>query len=106
MQTYRGDTFEFDFNAKSINGEAYIFKTGDSLKIGVKEKASNMKYVLFKKIDIKEDTETITISFSHEEMKKCNVGDKILEVELTDKEGNVRTLYQDTLTIMEDVINE
>jgi len=106
VETYRGDTFEFDFNASSINGEAYIFKAGDSLKVGVKEKASNIKYVLFKKIDIKEETDTIPIVFSHEEMKKCYVGDKILEIELTDKDGNVRTLYQDKLTILEDIINE
>jgi len=106
MQVFRGDTFEFDFNATSKDGGAYIFEPGDSLKIGIKQKLSNTKYVLFQKIDIEEEMDTVTVIFSHEEMKKCCKGDKILEVELTDKNGVVRTLYQNKITILEDVIDE
>lgn len=106
MQVYRGDTFEFDFQATSKDGGVYTFKPGDSLKVGVKQKASNSKYILFQKIDIEEELEEITIVFSHEEMKKCCKGDKVLEIELTDKEGAVRTLFQNKLTILEDIIDE
>lgn len=106
MDIFRGDTFEFDFDAKFTDGETYIFKPGDTLKVGVKQKLSNTNYILFQKIDIEEETDTVTVIFSHEEMQKCCKGDKILEVELTHKNGTVRTLYQNKITILEDVIDE
>ena len=106
MEIYRGDTFEFDFSSTLTDGTTYIFKEGDLLKIGVKEKLNNSRYLLYREVKIEKETDKIAIVFKPEETKKCSKGDKLLEVELTDKEGNVRTLYQDKLTIKEDLINE
>lgn len=106
MQFFRGDTFEFDFSSSLADGEAYVFQEGDILKVGVKEKLNASRYLLFKEIEIEGQTELVTISFTAEETRKCKVGKKILEVELTDNSGRVRTLYQDNVTIKEDLINE
>ena len=42
MEIYRGDTFKVDFTA-TLDGSVYQFKTGDTLKVGVKDKLSNTK---------------------------------------------------------------
>ena len=106
MQIFRGDTFEFDFHSISADGSTYIFKPGDLLKVGVKEKLSNTRYLLYREVQIDKETEEITVMFTPEETKRLSKGDKMLEVELTDKEGKVRTLFQGKLTIKEDLINE
>lgn len=103
---YRGDTFEFDFSSTSTDGSTYVFEEGDLLKFGVKEKFSNTRYLLYREVQIEKETEEITVMFTPDETKKCSKGDKILEVELTDKDGKVRTLFQGKLTIKEDLINE
>lgn len=106
MDIYRGDTFEFDFNAILDDGATYTFQEGDLLKIGVKQKVSNTNYILYREIEILEDTNVVTIIFDHEETKKLCKGDKILEVELTNPLGRVTTLCQEKITVLEDVINE
>ena len=106
LQIFRGDTFEFDFNSKTADGSLYIFKVGDLLKVGVKEKLSNTRYLLYREVQIEEEAEEITVMFTPEETKRLSPGDKMLEVELTDKEGKVRTLFQGKLTVKEDLINE
>lgn len=103
---YRGDTFEFDFYSTSTDGSTYVFKQGDLLKFGVKEKLSNTRYLLYKEVRIEKEAEEVTVMFKPEETRKCSKGVKILEVELTDKDGKVRTLFQGKLTIKEDLINE
>jgi hypothetical protein len=106
MDIFRGDTFKFDFTANLEDGTAYEFQVGDTLKEGVKDKLSNSRYVLFKTINFEKPTETIPIVFSHEETKRWCEGDKILEIELTDTQGNVYTLVQEKIKIVGDVINE
>lgn len=105
LTCYRGDTLKFDFIA-TLEGENYPFKMGDTLKVGIKDKLTNSKYVAFKKFTVEEETEIVPVFFSHEETKKWSLGDKILEVELTDTDGIVTTLYQEKIKVMGDVINE
>ena len=105
MDIYRGDTFKFDFTATK-NGEPFNFRNGDSVKVGIKNKLTNPKYELFKKILVEEETDTIAVNFTHNDMMNVCEGEKILEIELTDTEGNVSTLYQDKINVMGDVINE
>jgi hypothetical protein len=106
MEIYRGDDFDFEFSSILDDKTNYIFQPGDILKVAVKEKMSNSKYLLFKKIEIEKETDTVSIAFDHQQTKKCSKGNKILEVELTNKDGRVITLYQEKLTILEDIINE
>lgn len=106
MEIYRGDTFKFDFTASLEDGTEYEFQKGDVLKIGIKEKLTNSRYSYYKKIKIEDAKKTIKFVFSHEETKKFCEGDKILEIELTDNQGNVYTLNQEKITIVGDVINE
>lgn len=106
MNIFRGDTFRFEFTSALEDGSLYEFQVGDIIKVGIKNKLSNPKCALFKRIDIEEATDTLQIEFSHEEMKKCCEGDKLLEVELTRTNGDVITLYQEKITIVGDVINE
>ena len=106
MQVYRGDTFKFDFTAEAEDGSLYEFQIGDIVKVGIKNKKTNTKCALFQKIEITEATDTLHIVFSHQEMKKCCEGDKLIEIELTKANGEVSTLLQDKLTVVGDVINE
>lgn len=106
MNIFRGDTFKFDFTSALEDGTLYKFETGDIVKVGIKSKLTSSKCALFKRIDVEEPTEVLHIEFSHDEMKKCCEGDKLLEVELTRTNGDVITLYQEKLTIVGDVINE
>lgn len=105
MDIIRGDTLKLDFSA-TLGKEVYEFKMGDVLKVGIKDRLSSSKYVLFKTYTIDKPTETVIIFFSHEEMKKCSLGDKILEVELTESDGIVSTIYQEKIKVKGDVINE
>lgn len=107
MRIFRGDTFEFDFSANLINGTPYIFQTGDTLKAGVKNSIGNNEYMLYDKKIIEDDIQTVTFSFPHTETIKLIPQKKaILEVELTDTQGKVMTLYQENIEIAGDVINE
>lgn len=106
MEHFRGDTFRFNFYATLEDGTNYVFQKGDIIKVGIKQKLANSKCFLYRKIVIEEPTSEIPITFTHEEMKRTCEGDKLLEVEWTDKYGNVATLYQEKLTIVGDVINE
>lgn len=105
MDIFRGDTFKFDFTASLEDGTLYKFQPGDTLKVGIKERLTNPKCGVLKTIDIEEEAETIKIVFTHEETKKWCEGNKILEVELTDTQGNVYTLSQEKITVKGDVIN-
>jgi hypothetical protein len=102
---FRGDTFKVDITA-TLDEEPYWFKKGDILKVGIKEKLSNSKCGLYKKIDIDKDIESVRVCFTDKEMKKVCEGEKILEAELTTAEGEVFTIYQDKIKIKGDVINE
>lgn len=107
MEIFRGDTFKFDFDATFQDGTKYTFKAGDTLKAGIKYDIKKSDYELYQKKTIEKDTETITFEFSHEEMMKVRVSNNsILEIELTDTSGRVSTLYQETIQIAGDVINE
>ncbi len=102
---YRGDTLRFDYTAELEDGTAYEFQPNDIIRVGIKDRLTSSKYVLYKEININEVTPKLRISFSADEMKKCSLGDKLLEIELTDTQGNVYTLSQEKLTIVGDVIN-
>ena len=106
MEFYRGNDFYFDIGAElEEDGSVFEFNVGDIIKVGIKDKLSNTNYVLFKEIEVTEKTDTISIHFTNEETKKFSEGDKILEVELTEKlNGAVSTIYQDKLTIKGEVI--
>jgi hypothetical protein len=106
MNIFRGDTFKFDFTSALEDGTLYKFEVGDIIKVGIKNKKTNSKCALFRKIEIEEPTDTLHIEFTHKEMKKCCEGDKLLEVELTRTNGDVITLYHEKITIVGDVINE
>ena len=106
MKIYRGDTFKFDFNATLEDGTPYIFQVGDILRVGIKAKLTNPRCVLIKEIKIEEETDSVHVIFPSNETKKFCLGDKLIEVELTDTLGNVTTLSQEKLTVIGDVINE
>ena len=106
MEHFRGDTFRFDFTANLEDETIYEFQKGDILKVGIKSKLSNTKCACLKVINIEEATKVVNIVFPHEETKKWCEGEKILEVELTDTQGNVYTLIQEKIKIVGDVINE
>lgn len=105
MEFYRGDDFSFDFGTTFENKEDYVFQVGDIIKVGVKTRETQSRYELYKEIKITEATDTITISFTNKETKRVSAGDKLIEIELTQANGTVRTLFQDKLTVKGDVVN-
>lgn len=106
MRIYRGDTFKFDFSAKFEDGSDYTFQIGDTVKAGIKLTVKNTDYVVKKEMDIEEPTAEITFVFSHEDMLNAPIKEAVLEVELTDGDGVVSTIYQQPIEIVGDVINE
>lgn len=106
IKVFRGDTFKFNFNSALEDGTPYKFQPGDLIKVGIKTRLSNPRCAVLKTITIEEETDLIKVIFPHEETKKWCEGDKILEVELTDTQGNVYTVLQEKMTIVGDVINE
>ena len=104
LSVYRGDDFYFDIGANYEDDSILEFNTGDIIRVGVKDKLTNSRYVLFKEIPIEQKTDTESVHFTGQETKKCSEGEKILEVELTQTDGSVSTLYQDKLTLKGDVI--
>lgn len=103
---YRGDTFRVDITASLKDGTVYEFQQGDTIKVGIKSKLSNAKCACLKTINIEEAAKVVNVVFPHDETKRWCEGEKILEVELTDTQGNVYTLSQEKLKIVGDVINE
>lgn len=106
MQIYRGDTFKFEFSATLEDGTEHTFKEGDILKVGIKPRITNSEYQIYQKRQITEPTKTVLFEFSHEETMKMTIGEKIMEIELTDTSGVVSTLYQEQIIVVGDVINE
>lgn len=106
MRIYRGDTFKFDFSARFEDGSEYTFQIGDVVKAGIKLTVKNTEYVVLIEKTIEESTKQITFVFSHEDMLNAPIKQAILEVELTDGDGVVSTLYQQPIEIVGDVINE
>ena len=106
MNIYRGDTFKFNFTAKLEDETPYKFQPGDLIKVGIKARLTNPRCAVLKPIIIEEEKDSVQVVFSHDETKKWCEGDKILEVELTDTQGNVYTILQEKITIVGDVINE
>lgn len=104
MQFFRGDSFKYDIGAKMDDGSLYLFLPGDVLKVGIKNKLSNTRYVAFKEIEVTEKTTAVTVEFTPSETRKWSLEPKILEAELTDTHGDVRTIYQDKIEMKGDVI--
>ena len=101
---FRGDTFKYDIGVKMGDGSLYVFIPGDIIRIGIKNKLTNSRYVAYKEIEIEEKTTEVTVEFPPKETKKWSLEPKILEVELTDTHGDVRTIYQDKIEMKGDVI--
>ena len=106
MKIFRGDTFKFDFSAYLENGTIHTFQAEDILKVGMKANTRSSEYILYQEKQITEQTDVVTFEFTHEEMIEATLGEKLLEIELTDTSGRVSTLYQEEIIIVGDVINE
>lgn len=104
MQFFRGDTFKYDIGAKLDNGSLYVFLPGDTLRVGIKNKLTNTKYIAYKEIEITKKTTSVTIEFPPTETRKWRLEPKIIEAELIDTHGDVRTIYQDKIEMKGDVI--
>ena len=76
----------------------------DILRVGIKNKVTNTKYVAYREIVVEEKTTKVTVEIPPEETKKWSLETKILEAELTDTYGDVRTIYQDKIEMKGDVI--
>lgn len=104
MQFFRGDTFKYDVGAKMDDGSLYLFLPGDILRVGIKNKISNSRYVAFKEIEVATKTTAVTVEFPPSETRKWSLEPKILEAELTDTHGDIRTIYQEKIEMKGDVI--
>lgn len=105
MKIFRGDTFEFDFQIDLTDGSQYEFQVEEILRIGMKRNVNEKKYTCFKEIKIEKSAHILTVIFENEEMEKVNEGKYILEIELTMTNGKVKTVLQENIEIVGDVIN-
>ena len=106
-EIYRGDTFEFDVSAKLETGEDYIFENGEKLRAGLKYNTlESSKYLLYQVKDVTDNTNEVHFEFTPSETKELTIGVKVFEVELTTKDGKVRTIYQGEIEVKGDVLND
>lgn len=108
MELYRGDSLPISVSSKYKNGEQYIFKVGDVLKLGIKRKLNSDTYDYFIEKTIESSTTQLDFNIPPEATKELIGGAKyILEAELTYNNGvDVATLFQEELYVKGDVINE
>ena len=108
MELYRGDSLPISISSKYKNGEQYIFKVGDVLKLGIKRRLSSDTYDYFIEKTIESSTTQVDFNIPPEITKELIGGEKyILEAELTFNGGvDVATLFQEILSVKEDIINE
>lgn len=104
MEFFRGDTFRHDIGAKMKDGSLYLFLPGDVLRVGIKNKIANTRCIAYREIEVTEKTLTVTVEIPPNETKKWSLEPKIIEAELTDTHGDVRTIYQDKIEMKGDVI--
>lgn len=64
------------------------------------------KYLLYKVEEVQQMTDSVHFEFTPKETKKLPKGTKIFEVELTNVDGKVDTIFQDNVTIKGDIIND
>ena len=70
----RGDAVAFNLSATTDNGEAYLFKPNDIVRINIMEKKGCDEVVFQKGFKVEEETETVEISLTGDETK---IGDII-----------------------------
>ena len=99
---YRGDTFIFQFSLQDESGSPIKFQKDDIVRFGMKENFYTKDYALCKEMPIGEEKEEIQIEFGPEETSKLELRKYIIELEL-ERNGQIDTIYQDTLTVKGDV---
>ena len=65
----RGDAVAFNLTATTDNGEAYLFKPNDIVRINIMEKKGCDEVVFQKAFKVEEETETLEISLTGDETK-------------------------------------
>ena len=104
MEKYRGDTYTFKVTLEQDNQEQQ-FQVGDIVRFGMKKNTANTDYALYKEIIVDTLADSIEFVFSSEETQKLDVQVYQVEIELT-RNGNVETVYRDSLKVLGDVVND
>lgn len=86
MVIYRGDTF-----LQKIKAENYTFEIGDKLHIAIMNNEYSKNYLYETIIEIKEKNDSVNLEISADDTSKFEIGDLLLEVELTTISGIVKT---------------
>ena len=79
-ENFRGDTFFRSYSIE-LENENYVFQSGDKIKVGFCR--FNDKKELLKEIDLPIGKTEIDITWSADEMATLEIGDYILEAEVT-----------------------
>lgn len=99
MEMFRGDTF-----LKEIFSEDYEFKPNDQMHVAVLKSAYSDKFLYEKKIIIDKETNKVELEIPPKETSQFPTEKIILEIELTTKDGFVKT-NQYELDVKADGIN-
>jgi hypothetical protein len=111
-ELYRGNSVCTTFSTSIEEDEveqSYIFKVGDVLELGIKEKVKDDEnYILHKKFRVTEETDALQIYLSPEETKDIPEElNAILEFKLIYNNGaSVKTVYQKKIKLKGVVIDE
>lgn len=102
MNIFRGDTFLKDWKVKTSNGEDYIFQKGDIIRYCLYKDVD--KPIQKKEIIIEEEQQSVEIFYSHEETSKLQIGNYVLEIELTYDKNKVQTFKYTNIYVDKDAI--
>ena len=97
FELFRGDTFLKQFDSD------YTFRVGDKLHTAVMNNAYDNAYLFEKTIEFTEETNSFVLEMSPERTKTFPIQRLLLEIELTMRDGFVRT-NQYTLNVKVDGI--
>lgn len=101
MEIFRGDTFYREL----VPNQNYKFQKDDIIKVAVMVNTDSEKHLFDDTITVEEESEKVDILIPPEKTANFEIGDLILEIEVTYGGGIVKT-QQYILEVKEDGIHE
>ena len=99
---YKGNSVNVRFNVEDQDTEeAYIFQTGDIVRLGIKSAIGDTNYILYKEFKITEPGDSVALILTPEETDiSVTEETAILEIELEYNGGqSVKTVYQNEIAL-------
>lgn len=95
----RGDTLFLTVDLTDSEGDKYVPREGDTLRLAMKKRVSSTELVMLKDIPV----DTLTFEIEPSDTKELAYGSYVYDIELTDAEGHVTTVIMGKFKVTEEV---